>query len=65
MATAYYSTVFDNRADHIWRHIRDFGSYRVWVPDAEVVMEDGRPGDAVGVVRDVRMGELRVRQQIG
>lgn len=64
MAKSYYSTVFDQPVDSVWDLVRDFGSYRIWVPDAEVFIEDGKSGDTVGAVRNVRMGELTVRQQL-
>ena len=65
MARAYFSTVFEATAERVWSLIRDFGNYRIWVEVVEESgIEDGRPGDAVGSVRFVRMGETRIRQRL-
>src|SRR2546423_4617171 len=65
MASAYYSTVFDKPAERVWAEIRHFGSYTHWVESVdETVIEEGRPGDAVGAVRSVRMGDTRIRQRL-
>lgn len=65
MPKAYYSTVFDQPASRIWAVIRDFNSYAVWVHGAgESHIEDGRAGDAVGAVRNVRFEERTIRQRL-
>jgi hypothetical protein len=65
MARSYYSTVFDESADRVWSAIRDFGNYTLWVDGVdEVRIEDGKSGDTVGAVRNVRMGETRIRQRL-
>lgn len=65
MACASYSTVFDMSAARLWAALRDFGNYRLWVDGVdESEVEDGRPGDAVGAVRRVRMGETEIRQRL-
>ena len=65
MARAYYSTVFEHSAERVWSLLRDFGNYRIWVDEVdESGIEDGRPGDAVGAVRFVRMGETHIRQRL-
>jgi hypothetical protein len=65
MATSYYSTIFDQSADDIWRVIRDFNNYPVWVDGAgESQIEDGKPGDAVGAVRNVLYNGSRRRQKL-
>jgi Polyketide cyclase / dehydrase and lipid transport len=62
---AYYSTVFGQSADEIWRVIRDFNSYPVWVDGAgESHIENGRSGDAVGAVRNVLYDGKRLRQRL-
>ena len=33
MARAYYSTVFEQPAQDIWKIIRDFNNYTVWVAE--------------------------------
>ncbi len=55
MARSYYSTVFDQSADEIWRVNRDdFNNYPVWVDGAgESTIEDDKACDAVGAVRNV------------
>jgi hypothetical protein len=65
MAKAYYSTIFAQPADAVWRLIRDFNNYPVWVDGAgESVIEDGRSGDAVGAVRSVLYNGVRRRQRL-
>jgi polyketide cyclase/dehydrase/lipid transport protein len=65
MAKSYYSTVFDQSADDVWRVIRDFNNYPVWVDGAsESEIEDGKPGDAVGAVRNVHYQGRRRRQKL-
>ncbi|HXD43890.1 MAG TPA: SRPBCC family protein [Pseudolabrys sp.] len=65
MARAYYSTIFAQPADAVWRVIRDFNNYPVWVDGAgESVIEDGRSGDAVGAVRNVLYNGARRRQKL-
>ncbi len=63
MATAYYSIVFEQPAAEVWKIIRDFNDYPVWVGGAgESRMGDGKSGDAVGAVRSmVRAGTGRLR----
>jgi hypothetical protein len=62
---SYYSTVFEQSADKVWRMIRDFNNYPVWVDGAgESAIEDGRSGDAVGAVRNVLYQGNRIRQRL-
>ena len=50
MAKAYFSTVFEQTAADVWKIVRDFNNYSLWVGGAgESVIEDGRSGDSVGV----------------
>jgi hypothetical protein len=64
MAKAYYSTVFHQPAAEIWKIVRDFNNYPVWVGGAgESVIEDGRSGDTVGAVRSVLYQGRRIRQR--
>src|SRR5712692_2583662 len=54
MAKAYYSTVFEQPAPEVWKIVRDFNNYPVWVGGAgESEIEDGKSGDTVGAVRSV------------
>lgn len=65
MARAYYSTVFDQSADRVWAAVRDFGNYRLWVDEVdESAIEESRPGDAVGAIRRIRMGDTLIRQRL-
>jgi hypothetical protein len=65
MPKAYYSTTFEQPADVVWRAIRDFNNYPVWVEGAgESHIEDGKPGDAVGAVRNVLYDSKRIRQRL-
>jgi len=42
MAKAYYSTVFEQKAEKVWEIVRDFNNYPVWVGGAgESAIEDG------------------------
>ena len=63
--TKLLSTIFEQSADEIWTIIRDFNSYPVWVDDAgESQIEAGKPGDAVGAVRNVLYQGKRIRQKL-
>jgi polyketide cyclase/dehydrase/lipid transport protein len=65
MARAYYSTVFDHTAPGVWKIIRDFNNYPVWVGGAgESEIEDGKSGDTIGAVRNVLYQGRRVRQRL-
>jgi hypothetical protein len=65
MARSYYSTVFAQPAGDLWAVLRDFGNYTLWVDGVdESRIEEGKSGDAVGAVRNIRMGETRVRQRL-
>ena len=65
MAKSYYSTVFEQSADEVWRVIRDFNNYPVWVDGTgESAIEDGKPGDAVGAIRNVLYKGMRRRQRL-
>jgi hypothetical protein len=57
MTKAYYSTVFEQPAPEVWKIVRDFNNYPVWVGGAgESEIEDGKSGDTVGAVRNVLAG---------
>ena len=65
MAKAYYSTVFERPAPEIWKIIRDFNNYAVWVSgDGVSQIEDGKSGDTVGAVRSVLYQGARIRQRL-
>jgi hypothetical protein len=65
MTQVYYSTVFEQTADQVWRAIRDFNSYPEWVASvSESHIEDGKPGDAVGAIRNFVEYGTRIRQRL-
>jgi hypothetical protein len=65
MAKAYYSTVFDRPAADVWKIVRDFNNYPVWVGGAgESEIEDGKTADTVGAVRCVLYQGKRIRQRL-
>lgn len=65
MAKTYYSTVFDQTAPDVWKIVRDFNNYPVWVGGAgESRIEDGKSGDSIGAVRNVLYRGKRVRQRL-
>ncbi len=65
MAKAYYSTVFEQPAGNVWRIIRDFNNYPVWVQgEGWSEIEDGKSGDTIGAVRNVLYRERRIRQRL-
>ena len=65
MAKAYYSTVFEQPAAEVWKIVRDFNNYPVWVGGAgESEIEDGKSGDSVGAMRNVLYQERRIRQRL-
>src|ERR1700756_2463646 len=65
MATAYYSTVFQQPAASVWKIIRDFNNYAVWVGGvSESTIEEGKSGDTVGAVRAVHYQARHIRQRL-
>ena len=65
MAKAYYSTVFEQPAPEVWKIVRDFNNYPIWVDGAgECRIEDGKSGDTVGAIRNVLYQGRHVRQRL-
>jgi hypothetical protein len=65
MTKVFYSTVFEQTADQVWAVIRDFNSYPVWVASvSESHIEEGKPGDAVGCIRNFVEYGTRIRQRL-
>jgi hypothetical protein len=65
MAMAYYSTVFAQPAPEVWKIVRDFNNYPVWVGGAgESRIEEGKSGDTVGAVRSVLYQDRHIRQRL-
>jgi hypothetical protein len=63
MARVYVSGVIDAPVDKVWAYARDFNGHGEWHPlIAESVIEDGRPSDQVGCIRNFNLtngGNLR------
>ena len=65
MTRAYYSTVFEQSAPQVWKIVRDFNNYPLWVGGAgESRIEDGQTGDTVGAVRSVLYRGRHLRQRL-
>ncbi len=65
MAKAYYSTMFEQPAPEVWKIVRDFNNYPVWVGGAgESRIEDGKTGDTVGAIRNVLYQGRNIRQRL-
>src|SRR5882757_717998 len=65
MASAYYSTVFEQPAAEVWKIIRDFNNYSIWVQgEGFSEIEDGKSGDTVGAVRSVHFRGMHIRQRL-
>jgi hypothetical protein len=57
--------VFEQPAPQVWKIVRDFNNYPVWVGGAgESRIEDAKTGDTVGAVRSVLYQERRIRQRL-
>ncbi len=65
MSKSYYSTIFEQPAEDVWKAIRDFNNYPVWVDGAgESEIEAGKSGDSVGAIRSVLYNGNRRRQEL-
>jgi hypothetical protein len=64
MPKSYYSTIFEQSSDRVWSAIRDFGSYGWAGVVSNTHIEDGKAGDAVGCIRNVRTNDRILRQQL-
>jgi Polyketide cyclase / dehydrase and lipid transport len=64
MPRAYYSTVFEQSANTVWRTIRCFDEYAWAGTGVDAEMEDGKAGDAVGGVRRVATPDQPIRQRL-
>jgi hypothetical protein len=45
----------------VWKIVRDFNNYPVWVGAGESKIEDGKSGDTVGAVRRVLYQDRHIR----
>jgi Polyketide cyclase / dehydrase and lipid transport len=65
VAKAYYSTVFEWPAQDVWKIIRDFNNYPVWVRGTgESRIEGGKSGDTVGAIRNLLYQGHQIRQRL-
>jgi Polyketide cyclase / dehydrase and lipid transport len=52
MNRVYFSSTLDHSVDEVWGLVRDFNNYPRYIEGvSESSIEDGKPGDEVGVVR--------------
>ena len=57
--------MFEQPAAEVWKIVRDFNNYPVWVGGAgESRIEDGKSGDTVGAVRSVLYQGRQIRQRL-
>jgi hypothetical protein len=57
--------MFAQPAPEVWKIVRDFNNYPVWVGGAgESRIEDGKTGDTVGAIRNVQYQGRRIRQRL-
>jgi Polyketide cyclase / dehydrase and lipid transport len=66
MAKTYASTVIPAPASAVWAVVRDFNALPAWTPFvAESRIEQGRPPDQVGCIRNFRLKDGgRIREQL-
>ncbi|MGE0384991.1 MAG: SRPBCC family protein [Gammaproteobacteria bacterium] len=58
MGRIYVSEVIKAPIDAVWDLIRDFGGWPAWMPSMQgCVLEDGKRGDQVGVLRSLSMAD--------
>jgi hypothetical protein len=57
MARSYYSTVFEQSADEVWRVIRDFNNYPVWVDVRNVLYPGSRRRQRLLALSDVERSQ--------
>lgn len=58
------SRVLDAPVEEVWERIRDFGSLGEFHPAVTDCTLDGGQGDQIGVVRQFRLGENTLREQL-
>lgn len=66
MAKLYVSSVIEAPVERVWEFIRDFNGLPKWFPGVtDSHIEEGKPGDQVGCVRDFGLeGGGRMREQL-
>lgn len=64
MAMSFYSTVFEQTADQVWKTVHAFDDYQWADRHLSAVMEDGKAGDAVGGIRRVESDGQIIRQRL-
>lgn len=66
MVKVYTSTVIDAPVERVWATVRDFNGLPDWTPFcAESHIEDGKPADQIGCVRNFRLQDGgMIREQL-
>jgi len=64
MAKSYYSTTFAQPADKVWAVIRDFNGFQWAEGVGESHIENRKPNNAVGAIRDFRYYDRTSRQRL-
>jgi hypothetical protein len=64
MARSYFSTTFAQSADKVWSVIRDFNGQQWAEGVGESHIENRKPNNAVGAVREVRYYERPTHQRL-
>jgi hypothetical protein len=64
MAKSYYSSTFAQTADQVWAVIRDFNGYQWAEGVGESHIENQKPNNAVGAIRDFRYYDRPSRQRL-
>ena len=64
MARAYYSTTFAQTADKVWSVVRDFNGQQWAEGVGESHIENRKPNNEVGAVREIRFYDRPSRQRL-
>lgn len=64
MARSYYSTTFAQTADQVWSVIRDFNGQQWAEGVGESHIENRKPNNAVGAIREIRYYDHPSRQRL-
>jgi hypothetical protein len=64
MARSYYSTTFAQSADKVWSVIRDFNGQQWAEGVGESHIDNSKPNNAVGAIREIRYRDHPSRQRL-